>query len=350
MRRNIIFAIATGITVVALTAACSSDIPDSGATSGQDKTLPINLGFDIAGQTRSATQGVAQGATFADGSQMAVFCDSAAHTYQGFSYPAAQHFGAWIFTAKGGVLTSTTSHNYPRHNWQANLYAMNWPGGDANGNFFTEGADYPTSGLTIKTKTTQISDEDLQDADLIYGTLMGQSQTSAKVTITVYHMLAKIQLRLFPDTTAFTANDLADCTVKLLGVPDGYTFDAYKTDATDMTRRSIRGGMITSNATTTEVEISSEIYPTEKRAEYLGTWTEAIVPLKQYVTGDKFLSLTINSGVYKGMTLYYNIGKNLTLESGMEYKFNITVSPDKLTGGFTLEPWSNGQVEIHDGL
>ncbi len=344
MRRNIIFAIATGITVVALTAACSSDIPDNGATSGQETSLPIKLSFgNIA--TRSV-----QDSTFADGTQLAVFCDSSQHDQGGYrTIAAAPYFGAWVFTAQNGNMVTYDSHAYPHHNLHVDIYATNWPGGDANGDFFETGAAMPSS-LTINTTTKQTTDAELQNADLLYGVKTAQAQTSATVNIKMYHMLSKLQFRIAPATGGFTQEELEGSTIKVLGVPKTYTFTLSKTDSTTFALQASRDATIGASSDTTSVEINNRILYNFQEGVVQDYWTEAIVPRKSFSMGDKFLSLTINNGIYKGMTLYYTLNTNLTLQGGKMYKFNISVQPDKLTGQFTLEPWETGPIDTFDDL
>lgn len=321
-----------GLVLIASVAACSDDIASTPAAEEAGTPIRLNMAFS------PVTKASIQDSAIADGQQIAVYCDTSDYRPNSWThYAPAQYFGAWIFTGANGALSSPDGKRFPPNNRSVDLYALNDPGGT-----IVKGDSLPKA-VTKKTLTTQQDNDALLNSDLIYGTLKNKEQTPESFTLRVYHMLAKIQVKIIP-AVGFDYSNLEGCTIELLGAPSGYTFTPAKVTDTVCAVQTARDGMVAAESTTTSVLLSNTVLHAFEQSD---DWTEAIIPMKTYSSGDNLFCVTINTGFYKGSKLYYKLDRNLKLEGGKAYKFKLTATPAQLKGTFTLTGWGTGATDTY---
>lgn len=314
--------LATLVALLPSLAACSSGDEDTATDLRHEIRFTSNL---TVLNDEAVTRAYGNYSTYIAGQKFWVWADM----YDAGENVTTSYFNAWQLTVSSVTTKFNTNYTkmFPAYN-KLSFYTL-------HGNFSEDisedteeetGTAWPTL-LTHTVKTSQITDADYQQSDLVYAINTNVMPTADPVNLVFQHLMAQVEVALVPGN-GLTMDELisegADtkATVTLLGLKTKVELRPDKTATiNDYEGREL----MLSNASEPE-DITIQTVPTDDISKAL---CGAAVVVPQTVSG-RFICIN-----YLGYNTYVNVS-NLRLKSGYRYRFNVTV--DRIGGEYSLTP------------
>lgn len=313
MNTKIFFLAAAALTF----AACSSDSESADSS----ELLELRLTSGVQVQTRAAAN--TQDEKIVNGETVYVWVDD--------TESKDAEFSAVALTSNGNNGFTGSTLYFPQSGKGADIYAIhgNFPTAPATGSAFPS-----TDGIAFSVATTQnsIGGTSYTNSDLLYATKKGVARTTDPVTLSFYHMLAKLELAI---KIGAGAPNLS--TVTLGTVTTDGTFTPDKTTETAMATQSTRANMVKEGSTTGNMTLGSK---TSSDFTDNITYNEAVI-VPQSMAG-KTLTFTLENGG----EMTYTFPDNTTFESGKKYRYHITLSLTGIEVTSTIYPWDDTTTTV----
>ena len=298
MKRTKFILIVTGLVLLT---ACSNDEAQP-STDG----LPILLTSTVCEQSTRASSGI-QNTQLAEGEKVNVY-----------------------ITAVGGGATYDPKTYNVNNEGELSPVGNVYPYFPTNGNSIDLYALYPSTVTNAVTKFTVSSNQDRQAqykaSDLMYGLHVdgdGNKQniapTSDKQTITFRHKLSKVTVQLISGTGSPT---VTGATIQLCNV---FTQVGFTPSSGAVGGTSGETGFVTVTESTSAS--GNSVSP-----------VSAIIPPQTIGTG-YFLKIRLTGGD----VVYYSPSQSFDMESGKEYRFNVTINQNTISVNYTVSDWLNTQ-------
>lgn len=231
---------------------------------------------------------------------------------------------AWKMTAQSdGKLIGEEAKFYPEdYDGTFKVYALHI------NRDIEKDSDLPTEALTHNVETNQSDDVSYAKSDLLYGIHNGIKKGGTDNTLTLYHMLSKIEINLIKGT-GFENTDFSNAAVSLLNLKTS----AQITLSNDGTAESLanqenRRTMITATGESTNNIILKD-----------GENSSAIIVPQTINASTDFIQVKVGS-----TNLTHRLEEAKTFESGYKYTYNITVRKSGLKVSTTVTPWIEENV------
>ena len=290
-------------------AACSSD-----ETTTEQTTLRLTT-KNVVADTRSAAQDL-QLTQFANGQSVGVFlAEDVSGTPTLTGTDVTSYTQPLSYTADGaGNLTN----------------AQYWPA-SGNGLFIygiypaNAATAYNATGVEFSVQADQSSDANYMASDLMTGAPAANpvARVSTPVALTFTHLLTKVNINLTAGT-GFTAADLTNATVSILGLKPTTTFSVQSTTVT------------AASGTATDIIAGTGV-----------TTSAIIVPSQSVAAGTNFIKVSCAGGDY-----IYQMGTATTFGASSVYTYNLTVNKTGITlSTASITAWTsigavNGVAEL----
>ncbi|MDR1092501.1 MAG: fimbrillin family protein [Prevotella sp.] len=235
-------------------------------------------------------------------------------TYQGIQIANGQKVG--VFIAEDAVTPATTYTQNLAYtgDGQGNLSGATQYFPD-NGNSIRVSAYHPYYEGTDDTYPFFVADDQtdvsaIHASDLLYCPVFVQAPTTGQIILTFKHMLSQINVSL----TAGNGNpDLTNAQISIVNAATAIEFNR-------------RDGSLGAVSGIQSVKLGGNV---------------GITVPQTVNTGTKFIKVVLNSG----KELFYTLNRNLTLESGKKYTFNMVVNlSDVASAGTDVEDWETGET------
>lgn len=230
---------------------------------------------------------------------------------------------AWKMTAQAdGKLIGEEAKFYPEdYDGTFKVYALHI------NSTIEKDSDLPTEALTHNVETDQSEDASYAKSDLLYGIHDGIKKGGDN-TLTLYHMLSKIEIKLFKDS-GFENTDFSNAAVSLLGVKTSAQIKLSKDGtAKSLANQENRRTMITATGESTNNIILKD-----------GENSSAIIVPQTINASTNFIQVKVGSTI-----LAHQLDTEKTFESGYKYTYNITVRKSGLKVSTTVTPWIEENV------
>lgn len=226
---------------------------------------------------------------------------------------------AWKMTAQSdGKLIGEEAKFYPEdYDGTFKVYALHI------NRDIEKDSDLPTEALTHNLETNQSDDVSYAKSDLLYGIHDGIKKGGTDNTLTLYHMLSKIEINLIKGT-GFENTDFSNAAVSLLNLKTLAQITLSKSGtAESIANQENRRSMIAA----TDEPVNSIILKDGENSSAI------IVPQTVDATAD-FIKVQVGS-----TNLTHRLEEAKTFESGYKYTYNITVRKSGLKVSTTVAPW-----------
>jgi hypothetical protein len=194
--------------------------------------------------------------------------------------------------------------------------------------------------LTTDVKTDQSTDENYTASDFIYGQACNQAKTPDNISITLGHMLSRIQLKVKGAAASSTETDqLAKLGLKLKKI----TLSAiqykstYTINKTTQTTAVSPTGNETSEITLYSKE-NADAVAINKGLD-LGTLKAVVLPQTVGKDGITVTLHTIDANNKAGKSFTFTILKGSNIEQGKSYTYNVTISTEALNVAAQITDW-----------
>lgn len=231
---------------------------------------------------------------------------------------------AWKMTAQAdGKLIGEEAKFYPEdYDGTFKVYALHI--NDA----IEKDSDLPTEALTHNVETDQSEDASYAKSDLLYGIHDGIKKGGTDNTLTLYHMLSKIEINLI-NGTGFENTDFSNAAVSLLNLKTSAQITLSKDGtAGDLANQENRRSMITATGESTNNIILKD-----------GENSSAIIVPQTVDASADFIQVKVGS-----TNLTHRLEEAKTFESGYKYTYNITVRKSGLKVTTSVSEWINEDV------
>lgn len=303
-------------------AGCSSDEIEVDNWNGE---IRLSSGLEVQQLTRSIATGL-QNTQIESGLKVGFFIneDVASGATATTAYPQNLEYTA---DGNGGFGYGDKKVYYPQSGNGVNIYAYA-PRKDAL---------ELTGTYDFAIQKDQSGNEGYLASDLLWGQPMKQTsagsttyetanpvaRTKDNVNVTFKHLLAKVQVKLIPDTdSGLNADDFKDAKLEILGVKPGVSLN-------------LADGKI-NDASGDLIDVTAATYPKDGTLSADGLTAAAIIVPQAFTSSTKFMKVTLATGG----ELFYTLDQDLTLKSGYIYKYDITVKLTGLKVTSSVEPWA----------
>ena len=310
MKRTILLACA----VLAL-GACSKE--ENGGTTADGRTaLRLTSGIE------ATTRGEVQNTEIVAGETVYAWVSDA-----GKSGTDAALYNAEELTAQaGGGLAGSTSMYFPQTGNAVNIRALH--GTFAAGAIEADQTAFPASvGFEVAADQSAGGDAYVE-SDLLYAASDDVARTKSAVTLTFYHMLSKLELKIVK--SAEITDNITKVTLDGVAVSGTFTPAA---DA-DLTEQANRAAMIAAGDETATMTLGAAMTD--------GSSTNDAIVVPQPI-GGKTMTFTLESGG----ELVYTIPADKTFESGKKHVYTVTLKGTGLSVESTIEPWDDSDGPIN---
>ena len=238
------------------------------------------------------------------------------------------YFNAWelIPDGQGGFKPTGEMQHFPAGNKALDFYALS--GNFAPGDIVAGETPLPDQGLAYSVDPDQSVEAGYIRSDLLYAVQNNTTRQSENVNLKFYHMLSKVEVELKPGE-GITAEELKSATVLIDARTDG-NFTPRKVADAELADVRVRNRMLAVTGEPKTIHTLPKVDDATKR-EYS---TALFFP--QTVKGRRFITVILpNHKSYE-----YTPGE-LTLESGKQYKFRLTLD-NRLKVDFEVKDWEVG--------
>lgn len=300
-------------------ASCSTD--DANMQGGEPRQgTPILLGSVVSAPLTRASSGI-QSTQLADNEQVNVY----------ISEVGGSEYSPKVYTVNDGGNLSPLDNIYPY-----------FPAGDKQLKIY---ALYPTTLTKDARRFTVRDDQDRQAqykaSDFMYGQLEDASgnvrsvaKTTDRQTLVFHHMLSKITVTL---KSGEGSPNVAGAAVQLCGV--------FREIGFIVNSETLAGHLSAGSQDEENRGYVTVTSATTANSAGVASSVSAVIPPQTIRDGHYFLKIRLkgsgDSSV--GDVVYYTPGQPFDLESGKEYKFNVTINQNGLKVDYTVAPWLSTQ-------
>lgn len=274
----------------------------------------IRLSSGVEVETRAFTP--TQGTQIANGEVVSVWVNDAT--------ASTALYKAYQLTADGSSNFTGTTMYFPKTGNGVNISAMHGAFAPA----FSEGNEFPSSGVTFSVNADQSSSNAFIKSDLLYAYSPSVARTSNKVPLTFYHMLSKLEvaIKIGDGSPALKSNGAVS-----LGT---VTTNGKFTPGTDVSTEDLRKAMLAAAASPATGSITlGQTTSTDLTAANVNYNEAIIVP-------QDMSSKTLTFTLADGGILKYTIPASTTFTSGKKYIYQITLKLSGLEVSSSIEDWT----------